>query len=262
MAKKIVAKPATDDTPDPDALYPVIKRGAGRPRKDPPSTTGTQVPTPPKAAKPVKVKAEKVPKPAKEPKAKKVKPAPAPQVTEAGSIGEMLDAKVRAPMEGEDLDTYTENLCKTSRNNQVEANLVRIKMGLSLLADAPKARQGVTEWQDAHAKRLGIEPRQFRNIMAAAKAIKPVLGKALPIAVNVALDVPLAKIPAAIKDAKEGRNPNAEKAKAAKPAVGAVDRIKAEIDRIRLQYTKATPEEQAEIRNALANLFGEIQTAS
>jgi hypothetical protein len=119
-------------------------------------------------------------------------------------------------------------LASESNKTQVTFNLARIKLGLTLAKLDPKAREGRTEWQAAESKRLGIQPRQLRTVLSAAKAMR-LLAAQVPVAV---LDRPLAKVAVAAKAIKKGQDPDAAPTKLPKVAKSADEVVDAAIKKL------------------------------
>lgn len=160
-----------------------------------------------------------------------------PVTPPAGSLGALL-ATVPDPTADQDLISYTLHLATTSHASQVVANLHRIKLGMILLTEQPKAKDGVTEWQVDQAKRLGILPRQLRNVLGAAKAVRTVLATQLPITAEQLLDRPLTRVVAAVNAIKHSKDPDADRATrgprrtAAKLAEVAIEKLVAAVNRV------------------------------
>ena len=131
------------------------------------------------------------------------KPTPEPPPP-PGSVAYLLST-LDSIQDGQTVEDYTQHLAITGVTAQVNANAYRLKLGLELLAAAPKPREGRTEWEAQQAERLGVKPRQFRNILSAARSVR-LLATEMPIAV---LDRPLTKLPAATKAIKNGQDPDA-----------------------------------------------------
>ena len=142
-------------------------------------------------------------------KAKTTKPVTQPAVPPPPGTVAYLLSTLDSIQDGQTVEEYTHHLAITGVTAQVNANAYRLKLGLELLAAAPKPRAGRTEWEAQQAERLGVKPRQFRNILGAAKAVR-LLATEMPIAV---LDRPLTKLPAAAKAIKNHADPDAAVAK-------------------------------------------------
>lgn len=121
-----------------------------------------------------------------------------------GTVAHLLST-LDSIQDGQTVDEYTQHLAITGVTAQVNANAYRLKLGLELLASAPKPREGRTEWEAQQADRLGVKPRQFRNILGAARGVR-LLATEMPIAV---LDRPLTRLVAAAKAIKNGGDPDA-----------------------------------------------------
>ena len=122
------------------------------------------------------------------------------------------------------MDSYTAELATISHKTQISANLTRIKMVSELKQPKREAgKDNVKEWQQAQAKRLGIEARMFRYVLSAAKALRQ-LATELPIDF---LDRPMAKVARDAKVTATGGDPDAAKVKnppVAKPGAQVVDK--------------------------------------
>lgn len=102
------------------------------------------------------------------------------------------------PKEGEGSDDFLVRLEAQAHGGNHTATLHRLKIGLELLARQPKKRGGRTKWQETTAQTLGIEARQLRNYLRAARSVEK--AKVLELAVPIeALDRPLTAIPGALR---------------------------------------------------------------
>lgn len=126
-------------------------------------------------------------------------PTSAPTKTSPTTIADLL-AQLPEPGPKQSAATYLAQLATTGHRAQVQANAYRIKLGLTLLANKPALRKGVTAWETESAKRLGIEVRQLRTYCATAKTVSAM---AATMAVEV-LDRPLAKVVAEAKRLQAG----------------------------------------------------------
>lgn len=194
-----------------------------------------------------------------EPKAKKAAAKRTTAVTPAemppkGTVAAAL-SEIGGPTDDEDVAEYTARLASDSHNSQVASNLHRIKLGMTLAAVQPKAREGRTEWQDAEAKRLAIQPRQLRKILAVANALR-LLASKVPIAI---LDRPLAKVAAAAKSMEAGNDPDAEPMKTTKPRKSAVQVVDAAIKKLEECINGVPEDERAQLIDEIELLLAVLR---
>ena len=172
----------------------------------------------------------------------------------AGTVAYLL-WELPSIQEGETAEMYTHQLAREGVNAQVSANAYRLKLGLELLAVAPKARDGRMKWEEEQADRLAFKPRQLRHILGAAKAVR-VLATKMPIAV---LDRPLVKLVAAAKAIKNGVDPDAVAEKSEKATKPVSDVVDAAVKKLKAVIIGAPPDERRALGEKVLQLVVAVE---
>ncbi len=174
-----------------------------------------------------------------------------------GTIAHALINSVRVRYDGESVAKYTLALAKQSHTTQIQSNLVRIKMVQALTPPKRVAgKDNVQDWQKAQALRLGLQHRMIKYLLAAAKAMTQ-WATELPVDF---LDRPIAWV---ARDAKlrivNGIDPDAvDPDKPAPVKKTAVERVQAELDKVKAAYQKANPAESEAIGTLIVQLLSDI----
>ncbi len=174
-----------------------------------------------------------------------------------GTIAHALINSVRVRYDGESVAKYTAALAKQSHTTQIQSNLVRIKMVQALTVPKREAgKKNVEAWQKAQAERLGLQHRMIKYLLAAAKAMNQ-WATELPVDF---LDRPIAWV---ARDAKlkivKGIDPDAVEAdKPAPVKKTAVERVQAELDKVKAAYLNANPADSEAIGTLIVQLLSDI----